>query len=117
VLLDAQPGRVADRFVYGWIRSNLPVKTVLGARDAGKLSWFSGRTVIGLDGLNSDAAFVDVLRAGAVGKYICDSPIDYVLIDRPYLGEYLDDLRRTAACTFRDTDPATHDWAIVRVER
>ena len=116
-LLDAKPGRVANRFVYGWIRSNLPADTVLGARDAGKLLWFSGRTVIGLDGLNNDAAFVDVLRAGAVGKYVCDSPIAYVLIDRPYLAEYLDDLRRTATCAFLDTDPASHDWAIVRVER
>jgi hypothetical protein len=116
-LLDAQPGRVADRFVYGWIRKNLPAETVLGARDAGKLSWFSGRTVIGLDGLNNDAAFVDVLRAGAVGKYVCDSPIDYLLIDRPYLDEFLDDLRKTATCAFHDTNPASRDWAIVHLER
>jgi hypothetical protein len=116
-LLDARPGRVADRFVYGWIRENLPADTVLGARDAGKLGWFSGRTVVGLDGLVNDERFLSVLRDGREGAYVCDSPIRYVLIDRPYLGGYLAELTKTASCSFRDLDPASRDWAIVEVVR
>jgi len=116
-LLDAQPGRVADRFVYGWIRANLPGDAVLGARDAGKLAWFSGRTVVGLDGLNNDATFFDVLREGREGAYVCDSAIDFVLIDRPYLADYAAQLRRTATCGFRDVDPTSKYWAVLEVVR
>jgi hypothetical protein len=116
-LLDAQPGRVADRFIYGWIRENLPADAVLGARDAGKLGWFSGRTVVGLDGLINDDRFFAALRGGTEGAYVCDSPIRYVLIDRPYLDGYLTELAKTASCSFRDTDPASRDWAVVEVLR
>lgn len=116
-LLDTHPGRVADRFIYGWIEEHLPASAVLGARDAGKLGWFSRRTVVDLDGLISDAAFVEVLREGREGAYVCDSPIDFVLIDRPYLAGYLDELRKTATCSFRDLDPSSKDWAVVEVER
>ena len=116
-LLDTHPGRVADRFIYGWIKEQLPENAVLGARDAGKLGWFSGRTVVDLDGLIGDAAFVDVLREGREGAFVCASPIDFVLIDRPYLAGYLDELGKTATCSFRDLDPSSKDWAVLAVDR
>lgn len=116
-LLDAHGGRVADRFVYGWIRATLPADAVLAARDAGKLGWFSGRTVVGLDGLINDDRFVEVLRSGREGAYVCGSTIGYVLIDRPYLADYLAQLERTASCSFRDLDPGSKDWAILEVVR
>jgi len=116
-LLDAKPGRVADRFIYGWIRSTVPAGTVLGAKDAGKLGWFSGRTVVNLDGLINDDRFLDALRDGRVGAYVCGSPIRYLFIDRPYLGEFQAELSRTATCGLRDTDPSTKDWAVLEVDR
>lgn len=116
-LLDARPGRVADRFVYGWIRGNLADDVVIGARDAGKLGWFSGRRVVGLDGLINDDTFFAALRDGSEGAYVCDSPIRYVLIDRPYLDGYLAELAKTATCSFRDTDPTSKDWAVLEILR
>jgi len=115
--LNAKPGSVADRFIYGWIKANVPPGTVLGARDAGKLGWFSGCPVINLDGLINDDRFLAVLAGGTEGAYVCDSPIRFLFIDRPYLGEFLAGLERTAGCGFRDLDPTTVDWAVLEVER
>ena len=82
------PGPVAERYVYGWIGLNLPENAVLGARDAGKLGFFSGRPVVNLDGLANDQRFLAALRHGTVGEYIATSPIEYLLFGRPWVGEF-----------------------------
>jgi hypothetical protein len=81
-------GSVAERYVYGWIDLNLPEDAVLGARDAGKLGFFSGRPVVNLDGLANDQRFLAALRHGTVAEYIAASPIEYLLFDRPWVGEF-----------------------------
>jgi hypothetical protein len=82
------PGPVAERYVYGWIGLNLPENAVLGARDAGKLGFFSGRPVVNLDGLANDQRFLAALRHGTVAEYIAASPIEYLLFGRPWVGEF-----------------------------
>jgi hypothetical protein len=84
--LKSEEGSVADRHIYGWIKKNLPADAVLGARDAGKLGYFSGRRVVNLDGLANDRRFYDALAAHDEDAYIADSRIGYLLYDRPWLG-------------------------------
>jgi hypothetical protein len=78
-------GPVAERYVYGWIELNLPADAVLGARDAGKLGFFSGRPVVNLDGLANGERFLAALRQGTVADFIAASPIEYLLFDRPWV--------------------------------
>ena len=87
-LYAAPAGAVAQRHVYGWIDLNLPPDAVLGARDAGKLGFFSGRPVVNLDGLANDQHFLAALRDGTVSDYIAASPIQYLLFDRPWVGQF-----------------------------
>ena len=87
-LYAAPAGAVAQSHVYGWIRRTLPPDAVLGARDAGKLGFFSGRPVVNLDGLANDQRFLAALRDNAVSGYIAASPIQYLLFGRPWVGEF-----------------------------
>jgi hypothetical protein len=84
----APAGAVAERHVYGWIGRTLPPGAVLGARDAGKLGFFSGRPVVNLDGLANDQKYLAALRDGTVSDYIAASPVEYLLFDRPWVGEF-----------------------------
>ncbi len=132
---DARPGRVAERFVYGWIRRTLPPGAVLGARDAGKLGWFSGHPVVGLDGLIGDQRLIEAVRDGTEARFICESTIRYLLFDRPWVGGFdpkdptkppldasglpgvLHRLATSGPCTLRDAGPATEDWVVLEVVR
>jgi hypothetical protein len=132
---DARPGRVAERFVYGWIRRTLPPDAVLGARDAGKLGWFSGHPVVGLDGLIGDQRMIEALRDGTEARFICDSTIRYLLFDRPWVGGFdpgnptkppedgrglpgvLHRLATSGTCALRDAGPATEDWVVLEIVR
>ena len=115
--IDPVPGPVAGQFIYGWIKRHLPADAILGARDAGKLGWFSGRTVVNLDGLVNDSILYEALRDGREGAYLCASPVEFVLIDRPWLGAMREELARTGRCALRDLGPATDDWAVLEVVR
>jgi len=112
--LDAKPGAVASRFIYGWVKEHTPEGATLAARDSGKLGWFSGRRVINLDGLANDQWFFEALRAGTVDPYICERPIDYLLYDRPFVSTKLMD--PGGPCRARDAGPATEDWVVLEVE-
>lgn len=112
--LPAEPGPVSSRHIYGWVREHLPADAVLGARDAGKLGWFSGRRVVNLDGLINDAAFLNALRTDTVDAYICASPIRYLLYDRPFVATKL---TPTGPCRVKERGPATDDWVVLEVER
>jgi hypothetical protein len=132
---DARPGRVSERFVYGWIRRTVPPGAVLGARDAGKLGWFSGHPVVGLDGLIGDQQLIEALRDGTEARFICDSTIRYLLFDRPWVGGFdpgnpmkppdderglsgvLHRLATSGSCSLRDAGPATEDWVVLEVVR
>ncbi|HEX4935249.1 MAG TPA: hypothetical protein VFV33_18830, partial [Gemmatimonadaceae bacterium] len=129
----AGEGAVADRFVYGWIRRTLPADAVLGARDAGKLGWFSGRRVVNLDGLINDATLYAAIRDGEVDRWIADSPIDHVLMDRDWLegwdpsrpeepprerggfGEVMWKLSRRPGIAVREVPGATENWAVMKI--
>ena len=82
------PGVVAESHVYGWIRRSLPPAAVLGARDAGKLGYFAGRKVVNLDGLANDHRFLRALRDGTEDEVIATSEIQYLLFDRPWIGDF-----------------------------
>jgi len=133
-LYAAEPGPVADRYVYAWVRRELPAEAVLGARDAGKLGFFSGRPVVNLDGLINDHRFLAVLRDGSVAEYICGSPIRYLLYDRPWLGSFdpavpakhpaageeittLHRLHGLPECSLREIPDATEDWVVIEIVR
>jgi len=112
--LDAKPGAVASRFIYGWVKEHTPEGATLAARDSGKLGWFSGRRVINLDGLANDQWFFEALRAGTVDPYICERPIDFLLYDRPFVSTKL--MEPGGPCRARDVGPATEDWVVLEVE-
>ena len=134
-LYAAEPGAVRDRHIYAWVRQALPPDAVLGARDAGKLGFFSGRPVVNLDGLINDQRLLAALRDDRVDAYICDSPIEYLFYDRPWLegfdpsvpdrppphesgiGWTLHRLHRLPGCTLREIDGATDTWVVIEVVR
>ena len=133
--LPSEEGRVADRHIYGWVKENLPERTVLGARDAGKLGYFSGRPVVNLDGLINDREFFEALRDRNEDAYIAASPIRYLLYDRPWLGgfeaskpdaplprpselgEMLGRLARRPGIALREIGEPPPDWVVLEVTR
>ncbi len=84
-LYDEPPGPVTAAGIYGWVRASLPEAAVLGARDAGKLGYFSGRPVVNLDGLINDHRLLAAIAADAEDAYIAGSRIDYLLYDRDWV--------------------------------
>jgi hypothetical protein len=62
-----------------WIRENLPEKARIGAWNSGYLGYFSGRTVINLDGYINGLELYEYLTDGrGVWKYIIDNRIEYI---------------------------------------
>jgi hypothetical protein len=134
-LYAAAPGAVRDRHIYAWVRRALPPDAVLGARDAGKLGFFSGHPVVNLDGLINDQRFLAALRDDRVDEYICESPIDYLFYDRPWLegfdplapdrlppreaglGWVLHRLHSLSRCSLREIEGATDTWVVLEVVR
>jgi dolichyl-phosphate-mannose-protein mannosyltransferase len=132
---NATAGRLADRYIYGWVRRTLPPDAVLGARDAGKLGFFSGRPVVNLDGLINDQHLLAAIESGREDDYIYASPIRYVLSDRPWLdgfdprhperppeprtglGETLYRLGSRPDCRLRAVEDADGDWVVTEVVR
>lgn len=82
---EAAAGPVSGRHIYGWIRATLPGDAVLGARDAGKLGYFSDRRVVNLDGLANDDRFFRAIRERTEAEYLAASPIRYLFFDRDWL--------------------------------
>ncbi|TDI43255.1 MAG: hypothetical protein E2P00_05355 [Acidobacteria bacterium] len=74
-----EPGPLAERRLYGWIRHNLPEDAVLATTDAGRLGYFCGRPVVNLDGLINDQHFLVALRDKKVAAYVHDSPITHLV--------------------------------------
>jgi hypothetical protein len=130
---DSSPLPVSRAFVYGWIREHLPEDAVLGARDAGKLGWFSGRPVVNLDGLINDRTLLDAIRAGTEADWIFRSPIDYLLytpaLADPFVpgGPIPAETQRTARivhaldarddCDVRRLPEPTAGWAVLEIRR
>jgi hypothetical protein len=48
-----------------WMRAHVPADERVGAWNAGELAYFSGRTMINLDGLVNDHAYYERIRRGA----------------------------------------------------
>lgn len=61
-----------------WIRENLPDEAVIGAWDAGIYSYYSGRTVVNLDGVINDDA-LDAIRHKQLCAYIAERNIGYLV--------------------------------------
>jgi len=128
-------GPVADRHIYGWIRQNLPHGAVLGARDAGKLGYFSGHPVVNLDGLINDQHLIEAIAGRREDAYIADSSIRYLLFDRPWLGgfdaarpdallpkptplgEMLGRLARRPGIALKEIGEPPPDWVVLEVTR
>jgi len=56
-----------------WLRENIPESERAASWNAGHLAFFSERTVVNLDGLANDAAYLTLLRAGTAGSDYLDS--------------------------------------------
>lgn len=133
--LQSEEGRVADRHIYGWVKRTLPSDAVLGARDAGKLGYFSGHPVVNLDGLINDQRLFDAIRDHREDAYIAASPIRYLLFDRPWLGgfeasrpsaslpkptelgEMLGRLARRPGFALKETGDPPPDWVVLEIQR
>jgi len=69
-----------DMYVVAqWIRENIPNEARMAAWNAGVYGWYSGHTVINLDGLiNNDIAPIRK-RGDTVGDYLNEKNIEYVV--------------------------------------
>jgi hypothetical protein len=119
---DVSERPVTESFVYGWVREHLPPDAVLGARDAGKLGWFSGRRVVNLDGLINDQRMVEAIRDGEEARYVFDSPIDYLFFSPasaagPHVAGLIRRLDERADCDVRRLPGDTGGWAVFQVSR
>lgn len=62
-----------------WIDGHLPPAARIGAWNAGELGYFSRRSVVNLDGLVNDRAYLDFLRSGRpVREYLDREGIEYL---------------------------------------
>jgi len=63
-----------------WMRQNIPPEARIGAWDTGLWSYFSGRTIINLDGLMNDYEFYhQYLSRGRIDEYIDKEDIEYLI--------------------------------------
>jgi hypothetical protein len=62
-----------------WIRDNIPSNTRMAAWNAGVYSWYSGRTVINLDGLINNEIAPIRKRGETVGGYLTQKNVQYVV--------------------------------------
>jgi hypothetical protein len=63
-----------------WINANLPADARIGAWNAGVLGYFTDRTVVNLDGLANDGAFLSFLESGKpISQYLMREQINYVV--------------------------------------
>lgn len=63
-----------------WLRQNVPAEARVGAWNAGELAFFSGRTVINLDGLVNDKAYFDLIKTRRTGiSYLHSQNITWVV--------------------------------------
>lgn len=109
-----------------WIRSNLPKDARIGAWNAGYLGYFSGRTVINLDGYINSLELYQYLSDGrGVGQYILDKDIDYVTdyfwgvpkLDRIGIEDKLKLVKRLGKCESDKPGKSSYiDWYVWKVE-
>jgi len=73
--------------VITWINEHIPMTARIGAWNAGQLGYFSDRTVVNLDGLANDRAFLSHLKSGApLLDYLKEEDIKYLVdVDTPDL--------------------------------
>jgi hypothetical protein len=62
-----------------WLRHNVPEQSKVGVFNAGYIGFFSGRTVVNLDGLINGRELYEYLKSGRTGwHYAVDKKLDYV---------------------------------------
>jgi hypothetical protein len=61
-----------------WIRSNLPPDAKIGVWNAGVVGYFSGRTIVNLDGVMNSRELYDYIRRGEQYQYILDHGLGYL---------------------------------------
>ena len=130
----SEPGPLARRGLFGWIRDSLAPAAVVSTTDAGRLGFFCGRPTVNLDGLINDERFLAALAGQQVPQYVCASPITHVVTgvgalhgfdpDRPeippaerdFLGDLLYGIGRVPGCSVRRAG-TVDNWLIFSVER
>jgi len=98
----SEPGPLAERRLFGWVRHNLPSDAVLATTDAGMLGFFCGRPVVNLDGLINDERFLAALSKGERDRYVAASPITHLVAGEGALHGWSPDAP--------DRPPERHDW-------
>ena len=61
-----------------WAELHLPSDVVIGANDAGILSYFCARRVVNLDGLVNNYQYQERLRLGELGEYLKEQGITHI---------------------------------------
>ena len=130
----AEPGSLAERRLYGWVRTNLPAAAVVATTDAGRLGYFCGRPTVNLDGLINDERFLEALATHKVPEYVCASPITHLVTgigalhgfdparpeipptQRDFLGDLLYGVGRVPGCSVRSAG-SVENWLIFAVDR
>ena len=61
-----------------WVRAHTAADAVMAMADAGHLSYFSGRSVINLDGIANNRELQVVIRSGRLGEYLKANRVQYL---------------------------------------
>jgi hypothetical protein len=62
-----------------WARENTRADAIFAMKDAGHFGYFSGRSVVSLDGIVGDTALQEVLRSGRLGAWLEREGVSYLV--------------------------------------
>lgn len=71
--------RKADRAAAMWIDENLPADAVVASWDAGLIGYVAERSVVNLDGVVNDLAWLRALKDGTTGERMRADGVDWVV--------------------------------------
>jgi hypothetical protein len=92
-----------------WASEHTPPSAVFGMYDAGVFGYFSGRSVINLDGVVNDLPYQDSLREGRLVEYLRKSRVGYLVSHEVGKREALNDYERTFVRVRSQLYPAVVD--------
>ncbi len=95
-----------------WARNNTPPDSIFAMKDAGNFGYFSGRTVINLDGLVNNEAYQEVLRDGLLREYLASNNVDYLVQQCVYPGDKF--FRVVPELSNGPLRNGSYDWISVR---
>lgn len=116
---------VASYRAAKWAEEHTDRKDIFAMKDAGNFGYFSRRSVISLDGVVNNTAYQDTIRAGALGEYLAERDVTYLVQHAFWNREDINDgTYETFRATYRshlygvesDTLSLRRDWEVYRSE-